>query len=321
MGNDLSAPLERIGIDRAHDQSRESALHHKERADSPGWWIAKGDSNQPGSALAAKTDRLAAILREAGAVTVAVSGGVDSMTLASFAHRALGRESVRMVHAVSPAVPRAATARVKARGAVEGWRLELADAGEFADERYRANPVNRCYFCKSNLYGLLAAMPGDAVLSGANCDDLGDYRPGLEAAAENAVRHPYVEAGFAKADVRALARALDLPELAALPSSPCLSSRVETGLRIEPASLALIDDMEEWLKQTLAPQTVRCRLREQGVVIELDDDTIAGLTPDRRAGLIAGMRERRPDMPGGEIEIVAYRRGSAFVGARTRAQG
>jgi uncharacterized protein len=277
--------------------------------------------NNPSAPLAAKTDRLAAILREAGTATIAVSGGVDSMTLASFAHRALGAKSVRMVHAVSPAVPRAATARVKARGAEEGWRLELAGAGEFADERYRANPVDRCYFCKSNLYGLLAAMPGDAVLSGANCDDLGDYRPGLEAAAENAVRHPYIEAAFAKADVRALARALDLPELAALPSSPCLSSRVETGLRIEPAALALIDDMEEWLKDALTPRTVRYRLRKQGVVIELDDETIARLTPDRRAGLIAGMRERRPDMPGGEIEIVAYRRGSAFVGNRERVPG
>jgi uncharacterized protein len=272
--------------------------------------------NDLSAPLAVKTDRLARLLEELGAATIAVSGGVDSMTLASFAHRTLGRGAVRMVHAVSPAVPRAATVRVKARGLAEGWRLELADAGEFADERYRANPVNRCYFCKSNLYGLLAAMPGNAVLSGANCDDLGDYRPGLEAAAENAVRHPYIEAGFAKADVRALARALDLPELAALPSSPCLSSRVETGLRIEAAALAMIDDTEEWLKDALAPRTVRCRLRKQGVVIELDEETIAGLTPDRRARLIAEMRERRPDMDGGEIEIVAYRRGSAFVGAR-----
>ena len=270
--------------------------------------------------LAAMMDRLARLMDEYGAPTVVVSGGVDSMTLASFAYRTLGREGVRMVHAVSPAVPRAATARVRARGRVEGWRLKLADAGEFADERYRANPVDRCYFCKSNLYGMLAAMPGaipgGTVLSGANCDDLGDYRPGLEAAAENAVRHPYIEAGFAKADVRGLARALDLPELAALPSSPCLSSRVETGLRIEPAALAMIDDMEEWLTETLAPETVRCRLRREGVVIELDDETIAGLSPDRRAGLIAAMRERRPDMIGGEIEIAPYRRGSAFIGVK-----
>ena len=268
----------------------------------------------------AMMDLLARLLGEYGEVTVAVSGGVDSMTLASFAHRTLGRGRVRMVHAVSPAVPRAATARVRARGREEGWRLELADAGEFADERYRANPVNRCYFCKSNLYGMLAAMPGGVVLSGANCDDLGDYRPGLEAAAENAVRHPYIEAAFAKADVRALARALNLPELAALPSSPCLSSRVETGLRIEAAALAMIDDTEEWLKDALSPETVRCRLRKQGVVIELDDGTIAGLSPDRRARLIEEMRERRPDMDCREIEFLPYGRGSAFVGQKNQAR-
>jgi uncharacterized protein len=266
--------------------------------------------------LAAKTDRLARLLEGYGVATVAVSGGVDSMTLASFAHRTLGRDGVRMVHALSPAVPRAATARIEARGAEEGWRLALADAGEFADERYRANPVNRCYFCKANLYGLLAAIPGGVVLSGANRDDLTDYRPGLEAAAENAVRHPYIEAGFAKADVRALARALDLPDLAALPSSPCLSSRVETGLRIEPAALATIDDMEEWLKDCLAPRTVRCRLRRQGFVIELDDETLARLSPDRRARLIEEMRERCTEIAAGGIEIVPYRRGSAFVGRR-----
>ncbi len=276
--------------------------------------------NNLSAPLAAMMDRLARLLEKCGEATVAVSGGVDSMTLASFAHRTLGRERVRMVHAVSPAVPRAATARVQARGLAEGWRLELADAGEFADERYRANPVDRCYFCKSNLYRLLAAMPGGVVLSGANCDDLGDYRPGLQAAAENGVRHPYIEAGFAKADVRALARALDLPDLAALPSSPCLSSRVETGLRIEPAALALIDDIEEWLKETLAPQTVRCRLRKQGVVIELDADAIAGLSPGRRARLIEEMGARRPDIAGSAIEIVPYRRGSAFVGPKGSAR-
>jgi len=269
---------------------------------------------------AAMADRLADILRDIGTATVAVSGGVDSMTLASFAHRTLGRDAVRMVHAVSPAVPRAATERVEAQAAAEGWRLELADAGEFADERYRANPVDRCYFCKSNLYGLLAAMPGDAVLSGANCDDLGDYRPGLRAAEENNVRHPYIEAGFAKLDVRALARALGLPDLADLPSSPCLSSRVETGLRIEPAMLAMIDEIEDRLRQILGPRTVRCRLLRQGVAIELDEDTLAALTPDIRTDLVADIRQRHPGLAGPDIAILPYRRGSAFVGDKGEAR-
>ena len=142
------------------------------------------------------TERLADIIHriiaDHGSAAVAVSGGVDSMTLSSFSHRLGVGNKVRMIHAVSPAVPAAATARVRALAKEENWRLDVIDAGEFSDERYRTNPVNRCFYCKTNLYQSLAAMTGGMVLSGANMDDLGDYRPGLQAAANNGVRHPYV---------------------------------------------------------------------------------------------------------------------------------
>lgn len=269
----------------------------------------------PGETISALSGRLAATLRDCGAAMIAVSGGVDSMTLASFAHRELGRAGVGMAHAVSPAVPPAATERVRSRAGEEGWRLEVVDAGEFGDERYRANPVNRCFFCKSNLYRTLGAMSDGVVLSGTNCDDLEDFRPGLEAAAGNSVRHPYVEAGFDKSDVRALAGWLGLPEIAALPASPCLASRVETGIRIEPRDLALIDKMEEWLRRTLDAKTVRCRIRRHGMVIELDPDTVGALAPETRTRLIAEVRAELPEIAGTAIDIATYRRGSAFVGA------
>ena len=121
------------------------------------------------------------------------------MTLAAFAHRLWlsgGMGSVEMIHAVSPAVPPAATERVRMRAEREGWRLTVTGAGEFDDPRYRDNPVNRCYFCKTNLYDRIRTLTAGAIASGANLDDLGDYRPGLLAASERAIVHPYIEAGI-----------------------------------------------------------------------------------------------------------------------------
>ncbi len=124
---------------------------------------------------------LDAVLGAIGEVAVAVSGGVDSMTLAVVAGRRLGR-GAEMLHAVSPAVPPEASARVRAYAAREGWRLEVIDAGEFADPDYLKNPANRCFFCKANLYGTIATRTAATICSGTNLDDLADWRPGLEAA-------------------------------------------------------------------------------------------------------------------------------------------
>jgi len=254
------------------------------------------------------------VLDGIGEAAVAVSGGVDSLTLAVLAGRRLGPERVLMVHAVSPAVPSEATDRVHRHAEAEGWRLEVIDAGEFADPRYLANPVNRCFFCKASLYGAIASRTSLQVLSGANTDDLTEYRPGLDAARDHGVRHPYLEAGLDKAAVRALARRLGLDEAAELPASPCLASRVETGLAIDPEELAAIHRAETLLRQALKPRTVRCRIRAAGVVLELDAETLAALAPPEQRGLSAAVAALMPPAVAARgVGFAPYRTGSAFV--------
>lgn len=256
--------------------------------------------------------RLETVLRACGEAAVALSGGVDSLTLAAFAHRVLGVKAM-LVHAVSPAVPEAATVRVKEFAASRGASLTVLDAGEFADEAYRANPANRCYFCKSHLYDAIRARFQTVVLSGTNFDDLADYRPGLAAARERGVRHPFVEAGLTKARVRELARQLGLGEIAELPSAPCLSSRVETGIRIEARALALIDAVETQLREEVTPATVRCRFRQRGLIVELDEASLNRLRPGDQARWMEriGARARAAGLSGA-VGFEVYRQGSAF---------
>ena len=259
------------------------------------------------------TTRLLAALHDCGEVAIAVSGGVDSLTLAAFAHRHLGERAV-MVHAVSPAVPNEATERVKSLAEERGARLALIDAGEFADEAYRSNPLNRCYFCKSHLYDAIRRRFDLTLLSGSNLDDLSDFRPGLTAAAERGVRHPFVEAGLTKARVRELARHLGLGAVAELPAAPCLSSRVETGIRIEASVLALVDALEAELRHAVSPRTVRCRVRQRGVIVEMDEASLSAWPAEARLEWTERIaaRARAAGLTGG-VGFEVYRQGSAFL--------
>lgn len=252
-------------------------------------------------------ERLLAALDRHPAIAVAVSGGVDSMTLAAIAHRR-HRQPVTVIHAVSPAVPKAATERVRARAARDGWDLTVTGAGEFEDERYRANPVDRCYFCKSNLYDRIRGLtPASGVIaSGANLDDLDDYRPGLRAAAERAVVHPFVEASITKAEVRLLARHHGLDDVAELPAQPCLSSRVETGLAISAEDLAFVEHAEAKLAAVLpAGAVLRCRVTHAGIAVELD---APGHTPAAALAAALCAEAGRPF-----AGLRPYRRGAAFL--------
>ncbi len=246
-------------------------------------------------------------------IAVAVSGGVDSLTLAAVAHDVLGRDA-HMFHAVSPAVPSEATDRTKALAMQRGWDLRIINAGEFSDDRYMANPSNRCFFCKSNLYASIVAVTDRQILSGANVDDLNDYRPGLEAAKDHGVRHPFVEAGIGKEDIRSLARSLGLEGISDLPASPCLSSRIETGIAIDPSVLKLVHDAERHLAGTLSARHIRCRVRAAGIVVEMDADSLSQLNETDRSGAIDAVTgiflrggHARP------VFIAPYRMGSAFL--------
>ena len=264
-------------------------------------------------AVADKLSALRGALSGMGRIAVAVSGGVDSMTLAVFAHRLFPR-AAEMFHAVSPAVPQEATQRVQAWAGREGWTLRVIDAGEFGDANYRANPLDRCFYCKTSLYAAIAPCTSSQIVSGTNTDDLGEYRPGLEAAKLHAVRHPFVEARIDKPAVRAIARHLGLRDLAELPASPCLASRIETGIAIDPDVLALVHRTEKLVGEALQPGTVRCRVRAKGVVIELDEARLADLDAAQRDELCG--RVRALFRAGGfdyEVSFAPYRVGSAFL--------
>lgn len=258
---------------------------------------------------AADLERLREALGRHDRLAIAVSGGVDSMTLAHVAHRLHG-DRVTMYHACSPAVPVAARARVEAHAQQHAWRLVVIDAGEMADTRYRANPVDRCYYCKTNLYDRIRGHTADVIASGTNRDDLGDYRPGLRAAKEHDVVHPYVEADIDKDAVYRIAAMLGLHDVERLPAQPCLSSRVETGIAITTGDLAFIDAVESAIARRVgASAVVRCRITHGGVMIELAEAADEAVARTAQAIAAAACAESGRDFAG----VRPYRRGAAFL--------
>ncbi len=244
--------------------------------------------------LAAKRERLLEVLRGLGRVVVAFSGGIDSTVVAQAAFLALGDSAVA-VTADSPSVPRAELDDARRLAEQIGIRHVVVETEEFADPDYVRNDGARCYFCKSELYGrietLLPELGTAVVCSGANLDDQGDYRPGLKAAAEHGVRHPLQEAGFTKADVRALARAWGLPTWDK-PASPCLSSRLAPGVEVTRDRTARVEAAEVYLRQ-LGLRECRVRLHEGELArVEVPAAELARLAESEvREGLVRRFRE------------------------------
>lgn len=261
-----------------------------------------------------KLARLVEVLDQYPELAIAVSGGVDSMLLAHVA-ATHARTAMTAVHAVSPAVPRLATERVQTHASRYGWTLQLVDAGELADAGYRNNPVDRCFYCKSRLYERIGVVTDLRIASGTNVDDLSDYRPGLEAARRHDVVHPFVEAGFGKADIYALAQVLELADLAALPAQPCLASRIETGIAVDEQGLNFIETAETILAK-LMPEAgaIRCRITATGVYVECETHP-PGSDRERveeRIGELCAQAGRR------FAGLRPYRRGAAFLHASDR---
>ena len=249
---------------------------------------------EPDPELIARRDQLIQTLRGYGRLAVAFSGGVDSAVVAQAAFDALGDAAIA-VTAVSDSLAQGELEDARALAEKIGIRHRVIRTEEFADPNYLRNNPDRCYFCKSELYGRLAGLLGtlqvDAIASGANADDAGDHRPGMRAAAENGVRHPLQECGLDKNAVRALARAWGLPTWDK-PATPCLSSRVAYGEEVTPERVRMIDRGEQWLRQTLGLRVLRVRYHKGDLArVEVPVEELPRLfAPEVRGPMVEAFR-------------------------------
>lgn len=241
----------------------------------------------------AKLDVLEAIVTGLGGAVVAFSGGADSALVAAVAARALPAGRAVAVTAVSPSLPPGELEGARRMASHIGIVHRIVRTREAEQDAYLANGLDRCFHCKSELYGVLTRLARDegypVVVSGTNADDLGDYRPGLQAAADNGVRHPLVEAGMTKRDVRTSSAVLQLPTWDK-PASACLSSRIQFGQRITVEELTKVGRAEKLLHDLGFRQ---CRVRVHGDLarVEVEPADLDRLAdPATRSQIVEGLK-------------------------------